>query len=107
MLKKDFIELYKKMEEKEHEIMWTKGKEYTQSDQETDMFANFHRTAKDLGLDPKQVCWIFLRKHLDSIVSYIKDGKEHSDEKIEGRITDARNYLAILNGIIQEQKKEK
>ena len=106
MLEKNFVEMLTKMEEKEHTIMCTKGMEYTTGDQETNRFANFYRLGKELDLDPKMVLWIYLKKHLDSILCYIKKGKEYSEEKIEGRIHDARNYLALLNGIIIKQRKE-
>lgn len=98
--------MLKSMEETEHEIMGTKGMEYTQGDLQKDRLANFYRLGVELGIDPKLVCWIYLKKHLDSIVCYIKQNKEYSDESIEGRIHDARNYLVLLNGIITQQKAE-
>jgi hypothetical protein len=106
MLEKDFLEMLNKMEEAEHEIMGTKGMEYTQGDLKKDRLANFYRLGTELGIDPKLVCWIYLKKHLDSIVCYIKQNKEYSSESIEGRIHDARNYLVLLNGIITQQKME-
>lgn len=107
MLEKEFQEMLRDMEETEHEIMNTKGMEYTQADLARDRFANFYRLGKELGLDPKMVLWIYLKKHLDSIVCYIKQGKEYSNEKIQGRIHDARNYLVLLNGIIKQQEQDK
>ena len=106
MLEKQFLEMLKSMEDTEHEIMGTKGMEYTQGDLQKDRLANFYRLGTELGVDPKLVCWIYLKKHLDSIVCYIKQNKEYSDESIEGRIHDARNYLVLLNGIITQQKAE-
>ena len=106
MLEKDFVEMLEKMEAEEHRIMGTKGMEYTQGDLHADRLSNFYRLAKELDVDPKMVLWIYLKKHLDSIVCFIKQGKEYSDEKIGGRIHDARNYLVLLNGIIQQQKNE-
>lgn len=107
MLERDFLELLSRMEDAEHSIMGTKGMEYTQGDLQSNRLANFYRLGNELDLDPKLVCWIYMKKHLDSILCFIKQGKEYSDEKIEGRIYDARNYLILLNAIIQEQKKEK
>jgi hypothetical protein len=104
MLEKEFINMLSNMEEEEHKIMGTKGMEYTQGDLEKDRLANFYRLGNELDVDPKLVCWIYLKKHLDSIVCFIKQNREYSDEKIEGRIHDARNYLVLLNGIIQQQK---
>lgn len=107
MLEKDFLELLAQMEEEEHRIMSVKGMEYTAGDLAKDRLSNFYRLGTELGIDPKLVLWIYLKKHLDSIVCFIKQGKEYSEEKIEGRIHDARNYLVLLNGIIQQQKSEK
>jgi len=104
MLEKDFVVMLGKMEEEEHRIMGTKGIEYTAGDAEKDRLANFYRLAAELDTDAKAVLWVYLKKHLDSIVCYIKQGKEFSEEKIEGRIHDARNYLALLMAIIKEQK---
>ena len=50
---------------------------------------------------------IYLLKHMDSIRNYILTGKESSEEPIRGRIQDARNYLLLLGGIIEEKKSER
>lgn len=105
MEEKEFLELQNRMETNEHNIMGTKGIEYTQGDLKTDRLANFYRIAKELGQSPMLVCYIYLKKHLDSITCFVKNGREYTDEKIEGRINDARNYLILLNAIIQEEGK--
>ena len=107
MKEKEFVEMLGRMEEEEHRIMGTKGMEYTQGNLYNDRLSNFYRIAGELSIDPKIVLWVYLKKHLDSIACFIKQGKEYSEEKIEGRIHDARNYLVLLNGIIQQQKNDK
>jgi DNA-binding SARP family transcriptional activator len=92
--------LAEKMYQEELAIGKTKGKEYTQ----TDRLDNFKRLAKELGVDPKVILWIYLRKHIDSIVSFIKTGGVLS-EPIQGRITDARVYLFLLRGLVEEEQK--
>jgi len=106
MLEKEFLEMLKSMEKEEHRIMCTKGIEYTQNDLKTDRLANFYRIAKELNIDPKIVLYVYMKKHWDSVLCYLKTNKEFSEEKIEGRIHDIRNYLVLLMGIIKEQKKE-
>ena len=106
MIEKEFTKLFKEMQKAEEDLMFSKGVEYTQGDFAKDRLANFYRPGKELDLDPKKICWIYLKKHLDSIVCYIKNNKTYSNETIEGRIHDARNYLALLLAIIKEQKKE-
>jgi hypothetical protein len=107
MEEKEFLVMLNEMEQEERRIMGVKGIEYTQGDAVKDRLANFYRLADELNIDPKLVCWIYLKKHIDSIVCYIKNNKEYSEEKIDGRIHDARNYLVLLNGIIQQQKGDK
>lgn len=100
---KTFYEMLQKMHKEEVETMVSKGKEYTVSSD--DKLENFKAGAKSYGVDPKIILGIFLDKHLASIRNYIKTNREFSTESIEGRIMDARNYLALLRGLITEQKK--
>lgn len=78
----------------------TKGIEYASSD---DRLANFKRLAPECGIKPELVGWVYFRKHLDSISTYLKDGKEHSEESIRGRFLDAINYLTLIYGLIYEK----
>jgi hypothetical protein len=96
----EFDKLLDKMIEEEREIGTKKGIEYTAQDDRLD---NFKRLGKELGLDPKVILWVYLKKHLDSIASYIKTNKTYS-EPIEGRIKDARVYLSLLRGLVEEEK---
>ena len=99
---KEFFDWAKSVQKKENEIMFVKGKEYTVSDK--DKFKNFKSIAERMGTTPKKVAMIYLLKHMDSIRNYTLHGIEASDESIEGRIMDARNYLLLLGGIIKENK---
>lgn len=95
----DAEKLMQQMFDEELSIARTKGKEYTQGDR----LDNFKRIGAELGINPKKVLWVYLKKHLDSIASYIKSEKVLS-EPIEGRIMDARVYLTLLRGLIEEEK---
>jgi len=79
----------------------SKGKEYAHDE---NRFANFDRLAKELNLDRKKILWVYLTKHLDSIISFINESKEFSSEPINGRVRDAILYLALLDGMIAEEK---
>ena len=102
----DFDILLGKMNEEETVIAKTKGKEYTQGDR----LDNFKRLSQELGITAKQVLWIYLKKHLDSILYFIKEDSFGNhvilSEPIEGRIKDARVYLSLLRGLIDEDKNE-
>lgn len=100
----DFDVLLDKMIAEEKAVGKSKGAEYTQGDR----LDNFKRLALDIGITPKQVLWVFLKKHLDSISSYIKGDASHQEmhltEPIEGRIMDARVYLSLLRGLVEEDR---
>lgn len=92
-------DLFRAMIKEENDLLTKKGAEYAS---DTDALANFKKRAEDIGIDPKQILWIFLSKHLDSIKSFVKKGHELSDEPIAGRIQDSRNYLFLLHCLIVE-----
>ena len=91
-----------------------KGREYQSTkDEGVNVFANFERSANDLGLNRESILWVYFSKHKDSITTFIRDmenGKtveEHEknlSEPISGRIIDAINYLLLLNAMITERK---
>ena len=97
MTAKEFLEFYEKLVEEEKKIFTLKGKEYSG---EINRFSNFERIAEELGLHPIEVLWVYATKHKDSISTFIKEKKVHSNEDIIGRIHDLRNYLALLAGLI-------
>ena len=93
-------ELYKRLVS----LTETKGEEYKR--REDNQFANFERGAHALGLTREQVLMVYLSKHLDSIVTYVKDRAAGQEkvyaEPISGRIDDAILYLLILRGMTVE-----
>ena len=98
---KDFDALLERAFEEMRKLGASKGKEYANNEQE-DRLANFTRIAKAYGISPEIVCAIYMEKHLDAIRSFVRTGREFSDEKIQGRIRDAQLYLSLLEGIIKD-----
>ena len=96
----DFIKWAESVQKEENRIMLTKGKEYTVSDE--DKFKNFKSIAERIDIEPQKVTLIYLLKHMASIRNDVLSGVESSDEPIMGRIMDARNYLLLLGGMIEE-----
>ena len=100
----EFAKLIEETHQKERDILTSKGKEYARS--ATDVLANFKRTAESLGVRPEQAWGSHFIKHVDAILSYVKNEKVFSSEGIEGRIYDAANYLLLLLGILKEKNTE-
>ena len=99
---KDFFKWADEEFKIEMELMRVKGEEYTVSDE--DKFKNFKSIGERMNLKAEQVALTYLLKHMDSIRNYVLNGKEVSEEPIVSRIQDARNYLLLLGGIIEESK---
>ena len=59
------------------------------------VFANFERVAKALGISKEEVLMVYLLKHIDGISAYVK-GHKSQREDVTGRITDAIVYLMLL-----------
>lgn len=100
MLVKDFFEWAEKEFKVEMELMRDKGKEYTVSDE--DKLKNFKSIGERLGLKPEMVCMVYLLKHMDSVRNFVIEGRESSNEPIQGRLHDIRNYILLLGAIIKE-----
>ena len=87
------------MERSEHHTLNTKGADYTQNAADN-RIKNFEDIADDIGLDPLTVWWVYFKKHIDAIKTFVKDRKVKS-EPISERFLDARNYLALGRQIIE------
>ena len=101
MTNKDFYKMFEKLVKQEKEIMVGKGKEYTVGSD--DKLQNFKDVARNSGLDPIKVWFIYTSKHWASICNYVKDGVEASNEPIDGRFMDMRNYLMLGLALIKEK----
>jgi|TARA_R110000824_G_scaffold97347_1_gene232702 hypothetical protein len=102
---KDFFKWADKEFEVEMELMRVKGKEYTVSDE--DKLKNFKSIGDRLKCKPEFVAMVYLLKHMDSVRNFVMDGVEASDEPIEGRLRDIRNYCLLIGALIKENKEQK
>ena len=50
---------------------------------------------------------VYLLKHMDSVRNFVLEGVEASDEPIEGRLRDIRNYCLLLGALIKEKREQK
>ena len=96
-------------------VLVHKGREYQSTNTEgSNVFANFERISESLGINRESVLWVYFSKHRDSISTFIRDLENGKDvieieknltEPINGRITDAINYLLLLNSMVNEKRK--
>lgn len=104
---KEFRELLAAMESEERETMGAKGFEYTEGKGEADRLTNFKTIAKEINISPFIVWYVYFRKHISSITTFIKTAETKSSEPLESRIMDARNYLALFRALYEEYKNGK
>lgn len=101
MTKSEMAKVLDYLQAKENFLREEGQKEYAHD--KNNAFANFERVGKYLNTDRKAVLMVYLLKHLDGIAAYV-NGHRSQREPIEGRILDARVYLALLAGMIQEEE---
>lgn len=104
MTRQELNRLTEQAEGRKLQLRVQKGEEYTLGNE--DVLINFKDTAKQVGLSPLQVWFIFAKKHFDAIGNYARVGVERSGEPVEGRIDDLEVYCMLLRGLIKEHKEE-
>jgi hypothetical protein len=88
--------------EKIRVVLLAKGKEYALN---SDRLENFVRGAELLHTTPARCCWAYLAKHLISIATMLESGKEFSAAVWDEKISDAVNYLVLLEACFQDARR--
>lgn len=101
MTRDEFKNLLDEIQAAEREVRKNGQEEYAHA--ESNAFRNFEGIAAELGLCREEVLWIYLRKHMDGILAWLK-GKRSQREDVRGRIKDARLYLALLWGMVEDSE---
>lgn len=71
-----------------------------------DAFDNFNRLGDELNMSREKVLFVYMKKHLDGIVSYLK-GHRSQREPVQGRIKDVIVYSLLLWAMVNEEENEK
>ena len=109
MIKEDFNKYHDMLVKIEKELIATKGDEYIIEDGNVDdQLANAKNISNilkivNIDINSINIYFVYLFKHLFSIIKYSKDLKKGS-ENINSRISDARNYLALIGALLKEMK---
>ena len=91
--------------EKESHILYSKGADYTAGKKDEDAYANFRLIAvllEGCPITPYTIAMIYKLKHVFSLLTFCKTGKQESGEGLEGRHMDDRNYTFILNELVPD-----
>lgn len=94
-----FASLLDDIQEEERKVREAGQAEYAHD--KDNCFANFDRLSAHLGVSREKVLMVYTMKHIDGILAWV-NGHRNQREDIRGRIKDARLYLALLWGMIEE-----
>jgi hypothetical protein len=91
--------------DEESKLLLAKGHDYTAGKADSDAYANFRLIAELLEgvpITPYSVAMIYALKHVFSLLTFAKSGKQESGEGLRGRHMDVRNYMFILNELVPD-----
>jgi len=100
MSTEEFMRFRAEFDKECENMLVMKGADYATKN---DRFKNLKEDGEDIGLTPLQTWALYIQKHLRAIFAYVANGKVES-EPIRGRFLDARNYLDLGIGLIEEMK---
>jgi len=84
---KDFMsECYTKLVEKGHDYNPDGAR----------AFGQLLATADDADLHPLTLLYVYFRKHVTSLATYLKHGEQKGGEPIRDRLIDIANYAALI-----------
>lgn len=99
MTRDEFATLLHRIQDAEREVRAAGQREYAHDD--NNCFANFERVGRYTSIPREKVLMVYLLKHIDGITAAI-NGHKSQREDVRGRIKDARMYLALLWGMMEE-----
>lgn len=73
-------------------ILHSKGRDYNP---DNESLKGVRDVAREAGITPQQVLWVYLRKHISAVHQYTKTGNV-SSEGIVSRLMDVINYAALM-----------
>ena len=99
---------FEKFAEEQKKLMLGKGRDYTAGKSGEDAYTNFRLIAKLLEgcpITPYTVALIYEVKHLFSLITFCKTGKQESGEGLRGRHLDRANYVFIEDQLVNDHLK--
>lgn len=103
MTRQDMALVLQELQKQEDWLREQGQKEYAH--EEDNAFANFERIANRFpNITREQVLVVYLLKHIDGIIEYVRNPTHEQRDSIYGRIGDARVYLALLFGMFKDRE---
>lgn len=99
----EMVKVMEGLHRAEHFLRDAGQKEYAHD--EDNAYANFERVGAQLGLSREKVLMTYLLKHIDGIIAWV-NGYQSQREDVTGRILDARVYLALLAGMVEDGREK-
>lgn len=103
MTQQQFELIFDEITAKCHELLISKGHDYTDGE---DRLSNFKEIARDTGVTPLQVWYVYFSKHISAIKTFMRSNKLES-ESIDSRFFDAINYLILGYALMKEMDNNK
>ncbi len=100
MTKKDFDNFVTEKITRCLGVLTAKGHDY--APEEEDRLSNFKLVGSRIGLQPIPIWYVYFMKHIIAIETMVKEGKLLSED-IEGRFTDAINYLLLGEALLIDE----
>ena len=100
MRTEEFKKLVARVFSEESTLIEAKGMEYTKGNK--DRLYNFKSISEEIDVSPLKVWYVYFKKHADAITSFVKFGKVKSNESIQSRFADARNYLLLGLALLED-----
>lgn len=85
-------------------ILQKKGHDYNAGEEDYDRLGNFKRIAKELGVEPLLVWFVYFKKHVDSVTTRVRTGRQES-EPFADRCLDLIGY-ALLGAALETEREE-
>lgn len=103
MTNERFHQLTKEMVDDELDEHDRKSADYADPEITNDILYNFKEDSIECGITPEVDLLIHFKKHIRAIYKYCRTSKLASED-IRHRIRDARNYLVLLCGLIEDRE---
>ena len=111
MKEAEFMSLLNTIQQNEAKLTGAKSNDYADDDEHLKNFKDCHAVLKTLDIDPRRgsahVALVYIILKIQRLSNLLRKGVGPTNEAIVDTILDARLYLALLHGCLEDKKGEK